>query len=131
MKKLVLIAVLISVFGLASFTQATKAIAVTSDGGGVTSPITYFMLSGQVTYKYLTYVFAAKNVTVVATNYQTGVKTSTLTDASGNYFIKVTQGQYVVKPHDARATVFSPAYRFVNVIDNSISGLNFQGAYKR
>ncbi len=130
MKKLMLILVLIAVFGLATFTQATKAIAATPNGG-VTSPITYFMLSGQVTYKYLTYVFVAKNVTVTATNYQTNAKTATVTDANGNYSISVTQGQYTVKPHDSRGTVFTPASRFVSVINNSISGLNFQGAYKR
>lgn len=117
---LVLVAVLSAQIGV------VKAQTVVSSA--ITSPITYFTLSGNVTYKLSKFlIIPANGVTITAKNSQTNQETSAKSDRLGRYSLKVAAGAYIVSAKDSKNTIFSPANKIVQVINSSISGINFQG----
>lgn len=122
------------VFGLQI---ASTAKAETKNGNPLTSPVTFFQISGNVTYKFFK-MFGhdmrrfnpAAGVTVSAVNLMTHDTYQTTTDTHGNYSLSVEEkGLYVVNPSGGKASTYFPPTRFVSA--NKKGGMrddvDFQG----
>lgn len=129
--KLFLASILVSLLAFVMLSQASLVTAETltnsSITGPITTPISYFTISGRVSYKFFRIVKPAENVTVEATSTQTSDKFSAQTNKKGQYTITVPAGQYNVRAFDFLGTIFDPALRLVDVTTSSITGINFRG----
>lgn len=132
MKKLVFLVLLIAFFGIATISQGFQLKTVqASTTSPITSPISYFIISGTVKYFYMNSISKpAANVSILATNTQNSSSSASLTNSVGNYSIKVPAGSYIVKASDAKQTVFRPSTILVNVLNANASGINFFGVIK-
>lgn len=115
---------------------ATSASADTKNGSPLTSPVTFFKISGDVTYKFFKFFsnngqrFApAEDVTIEARNIFTNTVYETTTDDEGNYEISVEEkGVYLVSPTDAETDVFAPAIKAVHANKTGArNNVNFTG----
>lgn len=104
----------------------STANAETENGQPLTSPITYFTISGNVTYQFFKFLWFGKKdapaagVTVTAVDKFHHVKYQTQTDNSGNYTI-TTQvgGQFFVSPSDGKTNNYVPP---INVVEANHPG---------
>lgn len=108
--------------------------AATKNGNPVTSPVTFFQISGKVTYKFFKFFRGntnqnASNVTVEVKNVFTNDVYETTTDGNGNYSLNVEEkGVFLVGPTEGNTDVWVPALKPVHVNNpGSRSGVNFQG----
>lgn len=110
------------------------AYATTKNGNPVTSPVTFFQISGKVTYKFFKLFGGGSNqnaagVEVEAKNVFTNDVYETTTDANGNYVIPVQEkGVFLVGPTEGNTDVWVPALKPVHANNpGSKTGVNFQG----
>jgi hypothetical protein len=115
---------------------ATSASANTKNGSPLTSPVTFFKISGNVTYKFFKFFsnngqrFApATGVTVTAENVFNKNKYQTTTDLNGNYTLPVEEkGVYLVGPSGGNTNVYTPALQVVHANKAGVkSNVNFHG----
>jgi hypothetical protein len=113
---------LVIVFAVVFSVQlASTAQADWKNGKPLTSPVTFFKISGEVTYKFFKFFsnngqrFApADDVTVTAKNVFTGDTYVAETAANGTYTITVEEkGVYLVSPSEGDTNVFAPAVKAV------------------
>lgn len=136
-KKFLLSLVLVVVLSLPIFSQVSRVSAqeapITSS---ITNPITFFNLTGTITYKRLGFFFRnvtnrilpADNVKVTVTGFfDKSQRFQTTTDANGNYSINLPTGLYTIKTNGGRTNFFSPPLRVMRVKTNATSTANFQG----
>lgn len=108
-----------------------KANTVNLTSNPITAPVTFFIISGKVTYfKLFGPSQPAPDVKVEATNISTNNKTSQSTDSSGRYTLAVEKGRYLVRVRDNKRTIFLPSLRFLNV-DRSFFDIDFRGLLRR
>lgn len=91
----------------------------------ITTPISYFTLSGRVGYIVWPRIVPAKNVKIQAVNTQTNQNTTTLTNSQGRYNIQVVPGQYRITASDSRGSRFNPSEYLIDVISANLNNLNF------
>ena len=121
--KLFVTSLLVGALVIPVFLQASVSSAATP----VTSPVTYFGLSGKVTFKFFnklqTVVTPAANVTISIKGQGSAVTLKT--DAKGEFMEKVVPGTYTVKVINTKY-VFSPSSQVVTVSTQSAQNINFQ-----
>lgn len=102
---------------------ASTAQADYKNGKPLTSPVTFFKISGDVTYKFFKFFsnngqrfVPADDVTVTAKNVVTGDTYVTETNAQGEYSFSIAEkGVYLVTPSEGDTNVFAPAVKAVQV----------------
>jgi hypothetical protein len=137
-QKLITALSLVTAFAVIFSAQlATSAAADTKNGSPLTSPVTFFKISGDVTYKFFKFFsnngqrFApAEGVTVEARNIFTNDVYITTTDEDGEYSFSIQEkGMYLVSPSDDdEAEFFAPPIKHVNANKaGSKNNVDFQG----
>lgn len=122
----ILLALMAAIMGLQLSQVESVAASTISGGGPITSPISYFFISGKVRYAFQNgLIKPAANVLITATNTQTSSKSATLTNTYGDYKILVPAGVYSVKARDNKQSVFRPSEILVNVLNGNASNINF------
>lgn len=101
---------------------SSTANAEMHNGKPLTSPITYFTISGNVRYQFLKFFRFGKkdqpaaNVTVTAVDKFHHVEYQTQTDSNGNYTISTQEGgKFFVSPMGGKSRTYTPPVAFVNV----------------
>lgn len=134
MRKLI-ISVLLPTLAFCFLAQVNSVKAITIPSGSpITSPISFFAITGKVTYKNLKLFISAlnritpgANVTITATNFFDPSQVfSTTTDINGNYILPVPNALYKVTASDNANTFFSPPLHVVK-IKNQNKNASFQG----
>lgn len=125
-----IVIVLIGVFGVLTIGQIQKVQAFSNPGYSIitnplTSPISYFTISGKVGYRFFGIFSPAENVTVKAVNTYTKTVYKVLTNKRGKYSILVKAGIYNVSAKDATGTIFYPTKIKVNVTTSNATNINF------
>lgn len=115
---------------------ATTASAETKNGNPLTSPVTFFKISGTVTYKFFKFFSnngqrftPADDVTVEARNIFTNNVYATTTDSNGKYTLTVDEkGVYLVSPTGGDTDVYTPALKAVHATKpGAANNVNFTG----
>lgn len=123
-QKLITALSLVTAFSIVFGAQlATSAAADHKNGQPLTSPVTFYRISGDVSYKFFKFFsnngqrfVPAEGVTVEARNVFTNDVYTTTTDEDGDYSFSLEEkGMYLVSPIDEEADFFAPALRHVNV----------------
>ncbi|MGI8419385.1 MAG: hypothetical protein ACR2LN_01950 [Candidatus Levyibacteriota bacterium] len=114
---------------------AATANAETENGQPLTSPVTYFTISGNVRYQFLR-IFGlgkkeqpAEGVNVTAVDKFHHVSYETQTDSNGNYTI-TTQvgGLFIVSPSGGESTFYTPPFAVVHANHpGQRTNVNFKG----
>ncbi len=108
------------------FSQAQRVQAISCSGSScpLTSPISFFQISGRI-FRRVDHnkIKAVKKVTVSAGPY------STQTDQYGNYSLNVAPGVYDVTPQKKNLH-FVPSSQNVDASSGSVSGVNFEAVKK-
>lgn len=130
MKKLVLLASIIAVFGILMVSQLNVVKASTDSNSPLTIPVSYFSISGHVVYKLFGQFSPASNITVSAVNLDTNEKTSALTGQAGRYSFILKNGHYAVSAEDSNKFSFQPAEHLVNLMTHNVVDVNFEGQAK-
>jgi hypothetical protein len=136
-RKLITALSLLLVFSVLFGTQiAATASANTNKNHPLTSPITFFQITGKVTYKFFKFfsgsnsISNAPGVKVEAENIFDHHKFQTNTDGNGNYVLPINEtGVYLVKPSGGNTNIYVPPLRAVKVNDmsSSANNIDFQG----
>jgi hypothetical protein len=136
-RKLITALSLVTAFAVVFSAQlATSAAADTKNGSPLTSPVTFFRISGDVTYKMFKFFsnngqrfVPAEGVTVEARNIFTNDVYTTTTDKNGDYTFSLEEkGMYLVSPSDDEADVFAPSIRPVPANKAGVkNNVNFHG----
>lgn len=92
----------------------------------ITAPISYFKISGKVSFLRLRWFKQPTNVKVIAADSQ-GKQISTMTDTQGNYTLPVTAGKYRVSVSPVTGYRFVPQNRIANVKNSDVNHVNFFG----
>ena len=103
--------------------------------GPITTPISFFNLTGDVTYKKLGRLFSGiqrvvpgEDVLVKVSNFfNPGQSFETMTDDEGNYKFNLPAGLYKVEVEDGDHTFFVPPLKVVKVQEEKAKKANFQG----
>ena len=116
LKKLIVLAVFVVLGGL-TLSQAVMVNAANFGGGPgpITSPITYFQLSGRVAYTVDGWYKPAVGATVAALNLSNNVLTTTKTNSYGAYTLTLQAGTYKVKAFDSQGSQFTPKNRIIEL----------------
>lgn len=99
--------------------------------GPVTTPVTYFSISGKVNYIFNGIFSNAANVIISAVNKKTKENFVTLTNTNGEYSLMVKPGLYTVRPSDQLRTHFKPGSKVVDAKTSDAIGINFIGALRK
>jgi hypothetical protein len=122
-----------AVFGLQI---ASTANAETKNKIPLTSPLTYFQISGKVTYKFFQIfihgtqrIVPAAGVTIEAENIITHDIYQTTTDSNGNYSLSIEEkGFFTVKPSGGNTNTYIPPLQFVSINKKGTQdNVDFQG----
>lgn len=123
-RKLITAISLLTAFSIIFGAQlATSAAADYKNGKPLTSPVTFYKISGDVSYKFLKFFHKnssrfvpAEGVTIEARNIFTNDVYITTTNKDGEYSLSLQEkGMYLVEPSDGKADFFSPTLRQVQV----------------
>ncbi len=121
-RKIITVLSLLIFFTLVFGAQIASTVsAQTKDGHPITSPITFFKISGNVTYKVFRNFahgferfMPAANVKITAEDVFTHTKYETTTDVNGNYTISTDgKGFFLVTPSGGDTSTYIPAMRVV------------------
>lgn len=136
-QKLITALSLVIVFSVVFSTQlATTASAYPQTVNPVTSPVTFFKITGNVTYKFFKFFrhngqrFApAPGVTITAENIFTKHKVQTTTDASGKYTLGLNEkGIYLVSPSGGDTSTYLQPLQVVHANKSGEkNNVNFTG----
>lgn len=91
-----------------------------------TTPITYFRLSGQVTYLTMGKRQTEFGAVVSALNNVTKQIFTATTNRNGSYYLSVPQANYTLTPSDAFHSQYVPASITIEV-NHDLNNLNFAG----
>ncbi|KKR80261.1 MAG: hypothetical protein UU73_C0004G0076 [Candidatus Daviesbacteria bacterium GW2011_GWA1_41_61] len=128
--KLILSLFLLLLGGIVLSQQIKTVVAQQTENtntSAITSPISYFAVSGQVTYKAFGKIIPAGNVWVRINRIESGSWYYVSTNSQGYYSALVRSGNYVISAIDSLGTQFKPSSRFVTVSDSNIDNISFQG----
>src|SRR5258706_736743 len=101
----------------------------------IRSPISFFNLTGEVTYHHLGHLldktkrfFDAENVLITVKNFwNSNQKFTTSTDSDGMYSFNLPSGLYWVSASDNMHTFFVPPTKVVSIKNNKVTNADFQG----
>lgn len=137
MPKRLIIALLLVLFAFPIGLQVTRVEAnhtkpITSP---ITNPVTFFSLSGKVTYKKLGGFFRNINrilpaddaVVTIQGFFDRSKKYTVKTDANGMYQVNVPVGMYRVEVDNDENAFFTPPLKVLNIKANTNKKANFQG----
>lgn len=126
----------ISFFAGSIFLQVGRVQANNSPiTGPITTPITFFNLTGEVTLKHLGKLFGGmkrampgEDVTVQVTGFfNKNHQHNTETDEHGKYGFQLSDGLYIVEVKEGNDIFFTPPIRVVQVKEGKVKKANFQG----
>lgn len=130
MKRLILITVL-ALLMTATALQIGVVKTTAQTVSPLTSPITYYAISGRVGYKLFLQnggqILPAKGALVIARNIQSNEKKIATTSATGSYSILVTPGTYSVRASDYKSTQFKPTEYILNIVSSDATKIAFLG----
>ena len=115
---------------------ATTASAETKNGNPLSAPLTFFRMTGSITYKSLTFfrhgaqrLAPATDVTVTAENIFTHDIYTTTTDSDGHYTLDVEEkGLFLVRPSSDTTSAWVPPLQTVRALHSQTKhGIDFQG----
>lgn len=127
MKYLISILILTVLFGLTAL-QVGKISAAELNISPITSPITYFLVSGRAGYIFNGLLYPAKDVNIKAQNIATNQIFSTKTDNQGRYRLSLQRGIYRFAAFDkvnGQIRFFDPFNKIFN-IDRDRLNANFK-----
>ena len=119
--------ILVAIFATVLSYEGKAVTAESAHSAPITFPITYPnpKLKSTVDGTVSRYTGAGySSVMVIATLQGTSTQYSAITDAQGNYLIKLIPGTYTVSPSNGAAYI--PASRTVIIADFSVSGVDFK-----
>lgn len=128
--KLLLSLILVLLGGIAVSQQIKTVVAQQTENtntAAITSPISYFTVSGQVTYKAFGKIIPAGNIWVRVNKIDTGNWYYVNTNSQGYYSALVSNGTFLISAIDSLGTQFKPSSRFVTVSDGDVNNISFQG----
>lgn len=124
--KLIFASILVSLF-IGLMASQVKVVNAESSSSPLTTPISYFEISGKVTYRLGNIVKPAVGAFVKIIT-QNGSFFITPVNSDGSYSSLMVAGEYKLKAVDQRSrTTFYPDSRIVDLREASASGVNFQG----
>jgi len=127
MKIKLILSLFLLLLGGIVLSQQIKTVVAQQTENTNTSPISYFAVSGQVTYKAFGKIIPAGNVWVRINRIESGSWYYVSTNSQGYYSALVRSGNYVISAIDSLGTQFKPSSRFVTVSDSNIDNISFQG----
>ncbi|MBI3486518.1 hypothetical protein HY025_06325 [Candidatus Daviesbacteria bacterium] len=123
--KLIFASILVSLF-IGLMVSQVKVVNAESSNSPLTTPISYFEISGKVTYRLGNIVRPAVGAFIKVIG-NTGIFIIPV-NSDGSYSTYLTAGEYKVQAQDHRSqTTFYPTTRIVDLREASASGVNFQG----
>jgi hypothetical protein len=132
----VVLTTLVALFAISIFSQVASVQAFhTPITGPITTPITFFNLTGEVTLKQFGKLFGglkrfmpAEDVTVKVTGlFDKNKKFTTETDEQGDYGFMLPAGHYLVEVEDDPDTFFAPPIKFVHIKEGKVKTADFKG----
>jgi len=128
MKSRLIIGILIAVLAVVSLhTQVSMISKAEAQDAPITSPISYFNVSGKALYNFFGRFIPATNARITALNTQDRSIISVKTDSNGLYSLALRQAEYIISAQDLfEKTIFAPAH-YKLFVASDLPNINFVG----